>query len=53
MAKQSMIQRELKRERLISKYSAKRQLLKEELKTVSSYNDKLAIYKKLEKMGKR
>ena len=34
MAKQSMIQRELKRERLISKYSAKRQLLKEELKTV-------------------
>ena len=50
MAKQSMIQRELKRERLISKYSAKRQLLKEELKTVSSYNDKLAIYKKFEKL---
>lgn len=50
MAKQSMIQREEKRERLIRKYSAKRKALKTNLKLVSGYQEKLTIYKKLESL---
>ena len=50
MAKQSMIQREKKRERLIIKHAAKRNGLKEELKTVGSFQDRLALYKKFEKV---
>ena len=37
MAKQSMIQRERKRERLITKYSVKRDSLKADLKNFSSF----------------
>jgi|TARA_B110001469_G_C9636231_1_gene319077 small subunit ribosomal protein S14 len=50
MAKQNMIQREKKRERLISKYSIKREFFKSELKTVTSFTDRVAIYKKFEKV---
>ena len=39
MAKQSMIQREKKRERLIGKYKTKRNLLKTELAAVTSFSD--------------
>jgi small subunit ribosomal protein S14 len=50
MAKQNMIQRERKRERLISKYSIKREFLKAELKNISSFPERVAIYKKFEKV---
>jgi len=48
MAKQSMIQREKKRERLIAKYAIKRESLKEQLKNVTSFKERVALYKKLE-----
>jgi small subunit ribosomal protein S14 len=50
MAKQSMIQREKKRERLVAKHLKKREVLKEELKNVSSFQDRLALYKKFERI---
>lgn len=50
MAKQSMIQRERKRERLITKHSLKREAIKNELKTVSSFQERLVLYKKFEKI---
>ncbi len=43
-----MIQREKKRERLIAKYAVKRQSIKEELKNVTSFQDRLVLYKKFE-----
>jgi small subunit ribosomal protein S14 len=48
MAKQGMIQREKKRERLIAKYATKRESLKEQLKNTTSFKDRVALYKKLE-----
>ena len=39
MAKQSMIQREIKREYLISKYANKRNTLKKNLKTTGSFQE--------------
>ena len=50
MAKQGMIQREKKRERLIAKYASKRESIKDDLKSVSSFQDRLALYKKLERV---
>jgi small subunit ribosomal protein S14 len=50
MAKQSMIQRERKRERLITKYAIKRETLKEELKVVESFQDRVELYKKFERV---
>ena len=50
MAKQSMIQREKKRERLIAKHQTKRESIKEELKNVSSFQDRLSLYKKFERI---
>ena len=47
MAKQSMIQREKKRERLVAKYANKRESIKEELKKVNSFQERLTLYKKL------
>jgi small subunit ribosomal protein S14 len=52
MAKQGMIQREKKRELLTLKYITKRNLLKNELKTASTYSEKLEVYKKLQKLPK-
>ena len=45
-----MIQREKKRERLIAKYANKRESIKDELKTVSSFQERLVLYKKLENL---
>ena len=50
MAKQGMIQREKKRESLIAKYETKRNALKDELKSVTSFNDRLGLYKKFERI---
>ena len=50
MAKQSMIQREVKREYLISKYANKRELLKNRLKSNVSFKEKLTTYKKFEQI---
>jgi len=50
MAKQSMIQREKKRERLTIKHKAKRELLKNELQSAGSFSDRLTLYKKFEKL---
>jgi len=50
MAKQSMIQRERKREKLIVKYAVKRNSIKEELKNVQSFQERLELYKKFEKV---
>jgi small subunit ribosomal protein S14 len=53
MAKQSMIQREYKRERLIAKHAKKRESLKEDLKNVSSFQERLTLYKKFEKIPRK
>ena len=45
-----MIQREKKRESLIAKYETKRNALKDELKSVTSFNDRLGLYKKFERI---
>ena len=45
-----MIQREYKRERLIAKNAKKRNAIKEDLKAVSSFEERLALYKKFEKI---
>ena len=45
-----MIQREYKRERLIAKHAKKRESLKEDLKNVSSFQERLTLYKKFEKI---
>ena len=50
MAKQSMIQREKKRERLIRKHLTKRESIKEQLANVSSFQDRLDLYKKFERI---
>ena len=50
MAKQSMIQREYKRERLIAKHAKKRESLKEDLKCVGSFQERLVLYKKFERI---
>ena len=50
MAKQSMIQREKKRERLIAEYLTKRETLKESLKSVDSFQGRLTLYKKFERI---
>ena len=43
-----MIQRENKREKLIKKYSIKRDSVKTQLKNAETFNDRLALYKKFE-----
>lgn len=50
MAKKSSIQRELKRERLIAKYSEKREHLKKEFKESNSLQEKLDAQAKLQKL---
>lgn len=45
-----MIQREKKRERLIAKYVKKREAIKTELKNVNSFQERLALFKKFEKI---
>ena len=50
MAKQSMIQRERKRERLIAKHQVKRESLKDDLKSANNFQERLALYKKFERI---
>ena len=50
MAKQSMIQRDKKRARLIAKHATKRANLKEALQNVTSFQNRVELYKKLEKI---
>jgi small subunit ribosomal protein S14 len=52
MANKAMIQRELKRQRLVMKYSKKRALLKEQMKQALSLKEKLALHQKLQKLPK-
>ena len=50
MAKQSLIQREKKRKLLTEKYDAKRSSIKAELKKTKSFPERVALYKKFEKI---
>nr|YP_009629531.1 ribosomal protein S14 [Chlorococcum tatrense]ALO63154.1 ribosomal protein S14 [Chloromonas perforata]AYQ94314.1 ribosomal protein S14 [Chlorococcum tatrense] len=50
MAKKSMIQRELKRQRLVMKYSKKRAVLKKLLKETTVLKEKLALHRKLQQL---
>lgn len=50
MADKAMIQRELKRQRLVMKYAKKRASLKEQLKEAKSLKEKLQIHRKLQQL---
>jgi small subunit ribosomal protein S14 len=50
MAKQNMIQRELKRVRLVSKYANKRKEIVENLKTAKNLTQIFALQKNLQKL---
>ena len=47
-----MIQREEKRDRLIAKYAKKRESIKNDLRTTTSYREKIELIKKLENLPK-
>jgi small subunit ribosomal protein S14 len=48
MAKKNMIERERKRQNLVTKYSKKRIDIKESIKVSKSFDEKLVFYKKLQ-----
>ena len=51
MAKVSMVQRELKRSKLVSKYAEKREALKATIKSVdASFDEKMLAVEKLQKL---
>jgi small subunit ribosomal protein S14 len=50
MANKSMIQRELKRQRLVMKYTKKREMLKQQIKEASFLREKLALHRKLQQL---
>jgi len=50
MAKKSMVERELKRIKLVKKYAAKRNLLLNEYKSTTDFNKKLEIHNKIQKL---
>lgn len=50
MAKKSMIERDRKRARLITKYASKREQLLLEIKQASSLEEKLALHRKLQQL---
>lgn len=50
MAIKSLIQRELKRQRLVMKYAKKRENLKEMIKKASSLKEKLTLHRKLQQL---
>ena len=45
-----MIQREEKRDRLIAKYAKKRESIKNDLRTTTSYREKIELIKKMVKV---
>jgi small subunit ribosomal protein S14 len=52
MANKAMIQRELKRQRLVMKYAKKRSLLKGQMKAAKSLKEKLTLHRKLQQFPK-
>ncbi|MCW6035475.1 30S ribosomal protein S14 [Spirulina subsalsa FACHB-351] len=50
MAKKSMMEREKKRQRLVEKYAAKREALKEEFRTCTSPAQKLELHRELQRL---
>lgn len=50
MAKQSMVQREKTRKRLVTKYSAMRESIKKEVKQTKLFSARFALYGKLQRM---
>ena len=48
MAKKSMIEREIKRNKLINKYVKKRNYLKDQIKNTSNFTEKLQLQQKLQ-----
>nr|YP_009184822.1 ribosomal protein S14 [Jenufa perforata]ALO62896.1 ribosomal protein S14 [Jenufa perforata] len=52
MAKKSLIQRELKRQNLVTKFEKKRQLLKQQIQQASSLKEKFSLHRKLQQLPK-
>ena len=52
MANRAMIQRELKRQRLVMKYQTKRTRLKKLIKEASSLKEKLDLHRELQRLPK-
>lgn len=50
MAKKSMVEREKKREKMIAKYAAKREELKEQFAAATSQQEKLSIHRQLQQL---
>ncbi|ACK65640.1 ribosomal protein S14 [Rippkaea orientalis PCC 8801] len=50
MAKKSMIEREKKRARLVEKYAAKREALKEAFHQAEDYEEKIEIHRQLQQL---
>ncbi len=50
MAKKSLIQRELKRQKLVMRYAKKRQTIKELIKQTSFLKEKLVLHRKLQQL---
>jgi small subunit ribosomal protein S14 len=50
MAKKSMLERELKRKKLVTKYSDKRKIVLNELKKASSLEETFSLNEKLQKL---
>jgi small subunit ribosomal protein S14 len=50
MAKKSLIQRELKRQRLVMKYAKKRYSLKKQIKEAVFLKEKLALHRQLQQL---
>ncbi len=50
MAKKSLIQRELKRQRLVMKYAQKRELIKKQIKETPFLKEKLTLHRKLQQL---
>jgi len=50
MAKKSLVQRELKRQKLVMKYAKKRQELKDKIKKSISLKEKLFLHRKLQQL---
>jgi small subunit ribosomal protein S14 len=50
MAKKSLIQRELKRQRLVMRFAKKREILKEQIEQTSFLKEKLVLHRKLQQL---
>lgn len=50
MAKKSLIQRELKRQRLVMKFAKKRETLKQQIKDAVFLKEKLTLHRKLQQL---